>query len=140
VKSRKKDLWLVVQGVPIVNGCGSTPGEIVFEGAGSVEISRYVRACFGRYHTIAPTSEFRDYSVLAALGYKSMQGLVRYTYTLDLWEDSEDGSIYGNLSDGGPGIALDRVELAQTALDMDHPTWEGRAWERLVACFRSLDC
>ena len=135
VKKRKADLWVVVQNVPLPGG-GSGDGDIIYQGPGSIEIARLLPRCYATYRSLAPDGHGQLYPVPAALGYKSHAGFVQQTHSLDIWEDSKTGCIYGNLGTGGQGYGLARVELADSAAEMSAPSWEEQTWERLQVSFR----
>lgn len=136
VKKRNTDLWLVLQGLPLPDDGGSTTGDIIFQGAGSIGLARLIRECYQTYHTVTPTNQGILYPVPAALGYKSYQAVIRYTHRIDIWEDGETGAIYGNLGTGGDGFALAHIEFADSAAQMSTPGWDERTWERLQVSFQ----
>ncbi len=134
IKKRNTDLWLVLQGLPLPDDGGSTIGDIIYQGAGSVDLARLIRECYQTYLTVTPPNQGGLYPAPAALGYKTYQGMCRYTHTLDVWE-AEDGAIYGNLR-AGVGYALAHVDLADSAQQMSAPGWDEQTWERLQASFQ----
>ncbi len=138
VKKRRADLWVVVQNVPVVGG-GSSDGDIVYRGPGSVGIARFLPRCYYTYRSLAPTNRGQLYPVPAAFGYKSYTGLVRQTHKLVVWEDGASGAIYGNLGTGGDGHSMAHVGLADSAAQMDAPGWDQQTWERLQVSFRYAD-
>ncbi len=135
VKKRKADLWVVVQNVPLPGG-GSGDGDIIYQGPGSIEIARLLPRCYATYRSLTPTGQGQLYPVPDALGYKSHTGFLQQTHSLDIWEDSTSGAIYGNLGTGGQRYTLARVELADSSAQMSTPGWEEQTWERLQVSFQ----
>ncbi len=135
VKERKTDVWAVVQNVPLSGG-GSGDGDIIYQGPGSIEIARLLPSCYATYHSLTPTSQGQLYPVPAAFGYKSHTGFLQQTYSLDIWEDSESGAIYGNLGTSGQRYTLACIELPDSPVQMRAPDWEEQTWERLQVSFQ----
>jgi hypothetical protein len=132
-KKKKKDEWVVVQGVPMRNGY--TVRDIVYHGPGGVAVVRAVNECRSRFKTLGEWPVIGVDQVYKAFGYSKGASMTRYAHRMSLWEDEVAG-YYGWMT-VGPSDSRISVKIMIYDLSNILPVEYGEKqdWKWLSRCF-----